>query len=86
MRITFKLNRLILTIVKYFWQLVLKDIQYLEKIGITVRNNLNIKGTIANLVFDNLGANMALGFSGCSSTNYCRVCELDKCDCQAASR
>lgn len=65
------------------WRIIVKDIKYLETVGIAVDGGLNMKGTLTQLSFDNLGANQALGFSGSfSATYYCRKCECQLEECQ----
>lgn len=69
------------------WQLIVNEINYLEKTGINIDVNTNLKGTITQLAFDNLGANTALGFAGGFNTkHYCRHCESSQTDCQQMSR
>lgn len=59
------------------WRLIVHEISQLEK-GIVI-NGVKIRGTIANLCFDNLGANSSLGFvESFNSTNMCRICLCDK--------
>lgn len=38
-----------------------RDIEYLETVGISSDGGLNIGGTLVQLLFDNLGANQAMG-------------------------
>lgn len=65
------------------WRLIVQDVSHLEQFGIDLKNNLNIKGTVSYLGFDNLGANVSLGFSeGFNSFYYCRICESDKEECK----
>lgn len=49
-------------------------------------NNLNLRfflfiGTLINVTFDNLGGNSSLGYFGCNSSYYCRICELTRNEC-----
>lgn len=68
------------------WRPIVRDIAYLEEVGITVGDNQNIKGTLTNLSFDNLEANTALGFAGSfSASYYCRFCMLSKTECQTTT-
>lgn len=68
------------------WQLIVKEINHLETTGIFIDKNITLKGTISQLAFDNLGANVALGFVNSFSSNYyCRHCELLKQDCRKMS-
>lgn len=69
------------------WRRVVKDIKFLETVGINISDEINIKGTLIQLSFDNLGANTALGFSGgFNSTYYCRKCECTQVECQYSTR
>lgn len=53
------------------WQLIVNEISILESKGITV-NGTSVKGTLVHTAFDNLGANVGLGFSGSFlSKKYC---------------
>lgn len=68
------------------WHPIIKDLKYLESHGIQTKTHGIIKGTLTHLSFDNLGANLALGFaSSFSATNYCRFCLLSKTECQKAT-
>lgn len=56
------------------WQLIVDEISILETKGITVGNR-NLKGTLVHSPFDNLGANVELGFFGSfAASKYCRHC------------
>lgn len=69
------------------WQLIVNEVKILETIGINIDDQTNLKGTIVQLSFDNLGANVALGFVGSFSSNYfCRHCECSKEECKVLSR
>lgn len=68
------------------WQLIVDEISELEDKGIDY-GEINIKGTLIHTIFDNLGANVGLGFSGSfSSTKYCRFCLCTKTECQHITR
>lgn len=68
------------------WTLILNEIRILETIGINIDAKTNLKGTITQLSFDNLGANVALGFVGSFGANYyCRHCECASRECQKMS-
>lgn len=57
----------------------------LETDGINVGNNLNLKGTLIEVIADNLGANGSLGFvESFNAINFCRICEMPKRLCQTA--
>lgn len=65
------------------WNGIIGDLQFLETVGIDIDNNINLKGTLTSLAFDNLGANTALGFSGgFNAANFCRICKATKQECQ----
>lgn len=69
------------------WRLVVRDMHNLETFGVQVFDEVNIKGTLISLCFDNLGAHTALGFAESSNTsNYCIFCEMPKDVCQKATR
>lgn len=69
------------------WTLIVNDISHLENVGIDIGNNVNIKGTIAYLSFDNLGGNTSLGLvESFQSYFYCRICELPKDKCQLLTK
>lgn len=60
------------------WRVVLHEISQLEN-GIQI-NGLQIKGTVTNLTYDNLGANTCLGFveNFSTSSHVCRFCMCDQ--------
>lgn len=63
-------------------EVIVNDIKILENVGITI-GDVNLKGGLLNMCFDNLGANICLGLSGSFSANYyCRFCETKKELCQ----
>lgn len=65
-------------------ELIVKELKVLETAGIEINSYEVLKGSLANLSADNLGANAIFGFSeSFSSTYYCRHCELNKEECQA---
>lgn len=67
------------------WRPILNDIKHLEEIGIDIGMEKQLRGTISNVVLDNLGANITLGFAASfSSLYYCRICECDKNECKSA--
>lgn len=75
------------TDVNDIWALVVKDIGFLETNGINVEGGKTIKGSIALMSFDNLGANSMLGFVSCFRANYfCRICEMPIDDCRLECR
>lgn len=69
------------------WQIIVKEIKYLEEFGIDVNDNLNVKGSLVYVSFDNLGANQSLGFAeGFNANYYCRMCICSKQECQKLCR
>lgn len=64
------------------WRLIVEEISVLETDGIAV-NGKQLRGTLVQTAFDNLGANVSLGFSGSfSSHKYCRHCLTSKKNCK----
>lgn len=65
------------------WKIIVKEIKYLEEVGIAVNDNFNVKGTLIYVSFDNLGANQSLGLAeGFGANFYCRHCLCSKEECQ----
>lgn len=63
------------------WQLVVEDMSKLEREGIRIGSN-TIKAAICYPSFDNLGANVSLGFAGSFSADcFCRFCECNALEC-----
>lgn len=63
------------------WEIVVEDISRLETEGIMVGSK-RIRGTICWPSFDNLGANVSLGFAGSFTAQYyCRFCECSAIEC-----
>lgn len=59
------------------WRLIVHEVKQLES-GIEI-NGSKMYGTIATLSYDNLGANMSLGFvESFNATHSCRFCVIDK--------
>lgn len=68
------------------WRLVQRDINHLETYGVDIAGVGNVKGTLTHVLFDNLGANQALGFvTSFNSTYFCRICEMSKSECKITS-
>lgn len=64
-------------------EVIVKDIQKIEKDGIKTKSGQYIKGTLMCGMFDNLGGNILYGLHGSFSSNhYCRICTALKRDCQ----
>lgn len=67
------------------WQEIVRDINYLETVGVEIDGRPNLKCTLTHLSFDNLGANLSLGYVACfSSSHFCRHCLRSKDQCQIA--
>lgn len=63
-------------------ELIVSETKYLEETGITLDDGRQLKGTIINLMADNMGFNLALALAGHSASYFCRICELPKESCQ----
>lgn len=62
---------------------IVKDLRNIEDNGIIIDDCTNLKGSLINISFDNLGGNQVLGFvESFSATYFCRICECDKKECQ----
>lgn len=71
------------TDINNIWEIVALEIKFLEEIGITLENGINLKATLANLSADNLGANTALCLAeGFRAKYYCRICTMHIDECQ----
>lgn len=70
------------------WNLIVKDISYLESSGINIDLSVpNLKGSLALLSFDNLGAHTSLGFAGSLTSKHpCRICECEKSEVKQLTR
>lgn len=69
------------------FELAVKELRDLGTNGIQIDENSNMKVFLFNPVGDNLGANGALGFIECFSTDYmCRICEMKKEEWAVATR
>lgn len=68
------------------WYPIVNELKELESNGFAIPGKPNLKGTLTQLAFDNLGANTASGFVGSFSSNYfCRFCEMSKAECKQSS-
>lgn len=64
------------------WELIVDEISVLETDGIVI-DGKTLRGTLVQTAFDNLGANVSLGFSASfSSHKFCRHCISSKSECQ----
>lgn len=65
------------------WDPIVRDLKFLEKVGIKFDDGTMMKGTLTHLSFDNLGANQALGFVSCFiASHFCRFCLCSRDECQ----
>lgn len=61
------------------FKLIVGEIRLLQTEGIELNDKTIIKGTLANICADNIGANEVLGLIRCFKTDgFCRVCECTK--------
>lgn len=66
------------------WYPVVNEITQLEDVGITITGRPKLKGTLTELVFDNLGANTSMGYvKSFNSNHYCRFCQCHRSECQS---
>lgn len=66
---------------------IIDDLLTLEKDGIKIDENSCVKVMLTSLCADNLGANVALGFSEShSATYFCRKCTMSKSQTQKATK
>lgn len=73
------------TDVNNLWYPIANEILVLETVGIQA-NGKSIRGTLCQSVFDNLGANVGLGFAASfNSSYYCRTCTSTKEECQVST-
>lgn len=64
-------------------EVIVGDIQMIERNGIVTKSGRNIKGTLMCAMYDNLGGNVLLGLhASFASNHYCRICTALKRDCQ----
>lgn len=69
------------------WDLIAKDIKYLEENGIDIEPNIKVKGTLAYMSFDNLGGNTSHGLvESFRAYFYCRICEMPKEMCETHTK
>lgn len=63
---------------------IVKEIKILEEFGIDIDPETKLRGTLANMSYDNLGGQICLGLveSFRTSSSYCRVCECVQMDCK----
>lgn len=61
------------------WSLVVKEVKFLEEIGIELSDKTVIKGSISFLTCDNLGFHIAMGLAQSFNCSYnCRICTCTK--------
>lgn len=61
---------------------IVRELQFLENTDIKVNANTQLRGTLANLSYDNLGGNWCLGLVIALTTkaSCCKICECDKAE------
>lgn len=65
------------------WEQIIRDINELETEGIETYSGKNLRGTLINITFDNLGGSQCFGFAqSFNITYYCRICKMPKHECQ----
>lgn len=63
--------------------MVVSEISYLENYGLKIGDGITIKGTLVNLVADNLGANTSLCLTkSFNAQHFCRICLLLNEECK----
>lgn len=68
-------------------EIIVKEIRYLESVGLQLPKKSVLKGTIMNVTFDNLGGNSVLGFTESSAATYfCRTCLSSKAETKEMTR
>lgn len=71
------------TDINNIWELVVREIKFLEETGIVLDNGFNLKATLISLCADNLGANMSLCLAeGFRAKYFCRICTMSIDECQ----
>lgn len=64
---------------------IVNDLRQLERVGIKTVSGISLKGTLATVLFDNLGGNVLYGLSGgFGATYFCRICEMKRTECHSA--
>lgn len=62
---------------------IVRELKYLENVGIVVNSDIRLFGTLTRLTADNLGYNQSLGLAeSFNSSYYCRICVCTHNDCQ----
>lgn len=71
------------TDINSIWEMVVSEISYLENFGLKIDDGITIKGTLVNLVADNLGANTSLCLTkSFNAHHFCRICLLSNEECK----
>lgn len=69
------------------WEVIVRDLEYLENVGIEIGDGVRLKGTISQLSFDNLGGQISLGLAeGFNTAFYCRICECGIEECKTVTK
>lgn len=66
-------------------KLIVNEIKQLENVGIKIGDHF-VKGGLARIISDNLGANGVLGFTESFNSYFCRLCEVSKEESQQLMR
>lgn len=62
---------------------IVRELQFLEETGITLSNGLQLRGTLTNMSYDNLGGNSCLGLVECfRGAHFCKICECNQAECK----
>lgn len=65
------------------WEIIMRDLHYIEDVGIDIGDGIKLKGTLTAVSFDNLGGQTCLGLAeSFSASFYCRICECSKEECK----
>lgn len=65
-------------------EIIVRDVEHIEKEGIDIGNGEKLKGTIIATSYDNLGGQVVQGLTECfSASYYCRICECSKEECKS---
>lgn len=63
------------------YECIINELRFLETTGISLSPDINLKGVLINISFDNLGGNFILGITESFNSNFCcRICECSKAE------
>lgn len=66
-------------------KLIVNEMNQLENVGIKIGDHF-VKGGLARIISDNLGANGVLGYTESFNSFFCRLCEVSKGESQQLTR